>query len=113
MTVTLIVKKDVSQQVKANTEIGSTGGMVKATQAMGGPERSYAVDLGGPVFGQGPATLPSLACLPLAVGHSTAVRNLDGMRQKPLIKGLGVVGLGKMISIISAMGGAAMTAELQ
>ena len=118
---------------------------------IGGQDRQIKVDLGGPLFAHGPASLPAVACLPLAEGYTTTYRNFDVMNQKMKLMQLKVTGTEKItvpagtfdaykvdigsadggldkatiwvskdtrkplkiVAVVSQMGGATMTAELQ
>jgi hypothetical protein len=53
---------------------------------MGGQSKPISVDLGGPLFGDGPSAYPALAALPLADGYTTSFRNFDVQRQKVALK---------------------------
>ena len=148
---TLIAKKQIANQGPAKVEVAFEGNKAIGKLDMSGKESSISVDLGGPLFGYGPASIPSVACLPLADGYTTTYRSFDLMKQKVQIKQLKVVGIEtvmvpagtfeaykvdvtsadggadkstmwiskngmkpvKVVSVVSAMGGATMTAELQ
>ena len=148
---TLIARTEVANQGPATLQVDFAGNKATGKMGMSGQDRPISVDLGGPLFGQGPASLPSVACLPLAEGYTAAYRNFDVMKQKVLIRQLKVVGIEmvmvpagmfeaykvdvtsadggadkstmwiakngmkpvKVVAVISAMGGATMTAELQ
>jgi dipeptidyl aminopeptidase/acylaminoacyl peptidase len=66
---------------------------VSGTFAMGGQDKPIAVDLGGPVFADGPGTFLSIAALPLAEGYSTTFRNFDVQRARVTVKQATVAGL--------------------
>ena len=62
------------------------GGKATGTAAMGGPAQPIAVDIGGPLFADGPAAFRSIAALPLKDGYTVTFRNFDMMKQKPALK---------------------------
>jgi hypothetical protein len=57
---------------------------------MGGPAQKVDVDMGGPLFADGPATFRSIAALPLKDGYTLTYRNFDMMKQKGSLKQLKV-----------------------
>jgi hypothetical protein len=57
---------------------------------MGGPAQKIDVDMGGPLFADGPAAFRSIAALPLKDGYTLTFRNFDMMKQKSALKQLKV-----------------------
>jgi hypothetical protein len=60
---------------------------------MGGPAQPVAVDLGGPLFADGPAAFRSVAALPLKEGYTVTFRNFDVMKRKAGLKQAKVIGM--------------------
>ena len=119
----LIAKKEVANQGPATMEVDFSGNKAVGKMAMAGLDQPIKVDLGGPLFAQGPAALASVACLPLAEGYTTTYRNFDVMKQKVQIKQLKVTGVEKVtvpagtfeafkVEVTSADGGADKNTEL-
>jgi hypothetical protein len=84
---------------------------------MGGSDKPVAVDLGGPLFAEGPGSKQSISSLPLAEGYTTTYRNFDVQQQKVKLMQLKVTGVEKVtvpagtfdafkVEITSADGGA-------
>jgi hypothetical protein len=63
---------------------------------MSGQSKPISADLGGPLFGDGPAAFPALGALPLAVGYTTTFRNFDVQKQKVTFKQLKVTAAEKV-----------------
>lgn len=67
-------------------------GRAVGEMAMGGAPRPIDVQLGGPLFADGPGAHQVVAMLPLAEGYATAFRNFDVQSQKAQVVQLAVVG---------------------
>ncbi|MCS7181930.1 MAG: S9 family peptidase [Thermoanaerobaculum sp.] len=67
-------------------------GKVTAAMVVGGQTRTFDIATPGPIWGEGPALIPSLAALPLAPNLSHTFYRLDLMRQQALPCKLLVVG---------------------
>ena len=87
---TLILQKRTIKQGPVAIELTFEGGKATGTMTMGGQSKPVSVDLGGPVFGDGPAGFLALAALPLADGYTTTFRNFDVQKQKAALKQLKV-----------------------
>ncbi len=89
---TLTVRQRSMQQGPANIKIDYEGGKAKGSINMAGKETPIMVDLGGPVFGDGPGGPQAMASLPLAEGYTTTFRQLDVQKQKAKTMQLKVTG---------------------
>jgi dipeptidyl aminopeptidase/acylaminoacyl peptidase len=114
---TLIARKLSVKQGPVSIDLSFTDSKASGNMNMGGQDRPVAVDLGGPLFADGPAAKQSIACLPLAEGYTTAYRNIDVQQQKVKLMQLKVTGVEKVtvpagtfdtykVEISSADGGA-------
>ena len=84
-------KRSVSQgpmSISFEVKDGKATGEMK----MGGDPKPIAVDLGGPLFADGPGAYQVVAALPLADGYTTSFRNLDVQSQKGKVVQLKVAG---------------------
>jgi hypothetical protein len=63
---------------------------------MEGKNRPIDVEIGGPLFADGPGAQYSVAALPLAEGYATSYRNFDIQTAKPRIMQLKVAGVEKV-----------------
>jgi hypothetical protein len=66
------------------------GAKATGTAAMGGPAQKIDVDMGGPLFADGPGAFRSIAALPLKDGYTLTFRNFDMMKRKSALKQLTV-----------------------
>ena len=89
---TLIVRKRSAHQGPVAIDLDFAGDKVSGKMSMGGPERPVNVDLGGPLFADGPAEFLAVGCLPLADGYTTTYRNFDVQKAKPKLLQLTVAG---------------------
>ena len=89
---TLSLRKRTVKQGPVAIDLSFDGGKATGTMAMGGEPKPVSADLGGPLFGDGPAAFPSFAALPLADGYATTFRNFDVQKQKVALKQLKVTG---------------------
>ncbi|HUI79093.1 MAG TPA: DUF3108 domain-containing protein [Bryobacteraceae bacterium] len=89
---TLALRKRTVQQGPLNISITIENGKAIGSMNLGGKETPIAVDLGGPVFGDGPGGAQSIASLPLAEGYTTTFRQLDVQKQKVKTMRLRVAG---------------------
>jgi Protein of unknown function (DUF3108) len=88
---TLQVRKRSIKQGPAAIELSFDNAKASGTVAMGGSPKPVSVDLGGPLYGDGPA-MTALAVLPLAEGYTTTFRNFDAQKQKATLRQLKVTG---------------------
>jgi dipeptidyl aminopeptidase/acylaminoacyl peptidase len=114
---TLIARKLSGKQGPDSIDLSFTESKASGNVNMGGQDRPVAVDLGGPLFAQGPGAKQSIACLPLVAGYATTYRNFDVQQQKVKLMQLKVTGIEKVtvpagtfdaykVEIASADGGA-------
>ena len=87
---TLAVKSREMKQGPMAITIAFAGSKATGTAAMGGPAQKIDVDMGGPLFADGPAAFRSIAALPLKEGYTLTFRNFDVMKQKSALKQLTV-----------------------
>ena len=87
---TLAVKSREIKQGPMSMSVTFAGAKATGTAAMGGPAQKIDVDMGGPLFADGPATFRSIAALPLKDGYTLTFRNFDMMKQKGSLKQLKV-----------------------
>ena len=83
---TLAVLTREMKQGPMSVTLAFEGGKATGTAAMGGPAQSIAMDTGGPLFADGPATFRSMAALPLKDGYTVIFRNFDVMKRKSSLK---------------------------
>jgi len=83
---TLVPLKRVVKQGPVSIDLAFGDGKATGTMAMGAEPKPISVELGGPLFADGNAAHPSIACLPLAEGFQTTFRNFDIQKQKPSLK---------------------------
>jgi hypothetical protein len=88
---TLHVRKRSIKQGPVAIELTFDGGKATGTMTMGGQSKPISVDLGGPLFADGPSAPLALAALPLADGYSATFRNFDVQKQKVALKQVKVV----------------------
>jgi dipeptidyl aminopeptidase/acylaminoacyl peptidase len=89
----LIVKKRTITQGPMTIELTFDNGKANGTMAVGGAApKPITVDLGGPLFADGPGAYNALGALPLAEGYRVTYRNFDVQRQKVTLKQAKVVG---------------------
>ena len=89
---TLVVRRKYIEQGPVKIDIDLSDNKASGKMNMGGQERPIAIDLGGPLFGDGGGYFNCIAALPLAEGYETSFRNIDVMRQKEKVMTLKVVG---------------------
>ena len=61
--------------------------------SINGVQQQISVDLGGPLFADAPGWEEVIACLPLAPGYTTTLRNFDLQKQAPKMRQLKVAGV--------------------
>ena len=88
----LNLRKRTVQQGPMTVKISVDSGKVTGAMSMGGKDVPIAVDLGGPLFGDGPGGPQAIALLPLAEGYTTTFHQLDLQKQKPKTMQLKVTG---------------------
>lgn len=89
----LVVKHRTVTQGPVVFDLDFKDNKASGTMTMNGQSKPLAVDLGGPVFGDGAGDFDVLATLPLAEGYAISYRTLDLEKQKLKLKNLKVVGL--------------------
>ncbi|HEX5226437.1 MAG TPA: alpha/beta fold hydrolase [Bryobacteraceae bacterium] len=90
--VTLAPKHRTVQQGPAHIDLDFADGKATGTLDMGGNKTPVLVDIGGPLFADGPGAAEIVASLPLSEGYTTTFRNLDLLKQKVKTMQLKVVG---------------------
>ncbi len=88
---TLVMLKRSMSEGGTKLDIEFSGGKATGTLRVAGKKSGIDLDVGGPIFGEGPGYAQVIACLPLEVGYSTVFRNLDIQKQKPRAMQLEVV----------------------
>jgi len=86
-----LLKRNV-QQGPIAIDLDFAGNKAAGKVNMNGQDKPIAVDLGGPLFADGPAENQVIACLPLAEGYTTTFRNFDVETQKVKLLQLSVAG---------------------
>ena len=86
-----LLKRNV-QQGPIAIDLDFAGNKAAGKVNMNGQDKPIAVDLGGPLFADGPAENQVIACLPLAEGYTTNFRNFDVETQKVKLLQLSVAG---------------------
>ena len=89
----LVLRKRNITQGPLVIDLDFSGDKAAGKMSMNGQDRPIAVDLGGPVFADGPGGDQAIATLPLAVGYSTTFRNFDFQAQKVKLLQLNVSGV--------------------
>jgi dipeptidyl aminopeptidase/acylaminoacyl peptidase len=89
---TLAPRSRTLQQGPANIKVDFAGDKATGSIKINGNDTPIAVDLGGPLFADGPGAPQAIATLPLADGYATTFRNLDLLKQKPKLMTLTVAG---------------------
>jgi hypothetical protein len=88
----LVMLKRSMSEAGTKVEIEFSGGKVTGTAKMEGQKAAIEMEIGGPVFGDGPGYAQVIACLPLAEGYTTAFRTFDLLKQKAKAMRLEVAG---------------------
>jgi hypothetical protein len=89
---TLVLRRRTAKQGPATINVDFVGDKATGAINMNGKETSFAVDLGGSLFADGPGAPQAIACLPLAEGYTTTFRNFDLQKQKTKLMQLKVAG---------------------
>jgi len=89
---TLVPRRRKLTQGSATFSLELAGDKATGAMDMNGKTTPLAVDLGGPLFADGPGAAQAIACLPLAEGYRTTFRNLDLPKQKVNVMQLSVAG---------------------
>ncbi len=87
----VMLQRSISE-MGTKVDIEFSGGKVTGTAKMQGQKASIELEIGGPVFAEGPGYAHVIACLPLAEGYTTAFRNFDVQKQKAKAMRLEVAG---------------------
>ncbi|MBZ5530539.1 MAG: prolyl oligopeptidase family serine peptidase [Acidobacteriia bacterium] len=93
---TLATRKLGVKQGPVSIDLNFAGDKAVGNMNVGGQDKPISVDLGGPLFAEGPGAKQSFACLPLAEGYSTTFRNFDVEKQKVKLMQLKVTGVEKV-----------------
>ena len=88
----LVMLKRSLSEAGTKVELEFIGGKVIGTAKVHGKKSTVELEIGGPVFGEGPGYAQVIACLPLAEGYSTVFRNFDVQKQKAKAMRLEVAG---------------------
>jgi len=88
----LVMLKRSMSEAGTKVEIEFSGGKVLGSVKMNGKKDVVDLDIGGPVFGEGPGYAQVIACLPLAEGYKTVFRNFDVQKERPKAMRLEVAG---------------------
>jgi dipeptidyl aminopeptidase/acylaminoacyl peptidase len=83
---TLSIRKRTIKQGPLEIDLTFADHKVTGTLSMAGQSKPVDVELGGPLFADGPAAHRAIAALPLADGYTTTFRNFDVRRQKATLK---------------------------
>ena len=79
----LVVLKRSMSEAGSKVDIAFSGTRVTGLIKMQGKKSEIDLEIGGPVFGEGPGYAQVIACLPLEEGYSAVFRNFDIQKQKP------------------------------
>jgi dipeptidyl aminopeptidase/acylaminoacyl peptidase len=90
---TLILKHRWMSQGGVEIELDFKDGKATGTMKQSGQSKPISAEVGGPLFADGGGAFDVLARLPLAANYTTAFRNFDVQKQKPMIRQLKVVGV--------------------
>jgi len=88
----LVLKTRNLKQGPMSANFDFAGGKAAGAIQMGGKETPVSVELGGPLFADGPGAPQAIGVLPLAAGYSTTFRNFDPQTQKMKLIRLTVAG---------------------
>jgi dipeptidyl aminopeptidase/acylaminoacyl peptidase len=80
---TLVVRQRNMSEAGTKVEIEFEGGKAKGKLKSNGKKKELDMDIGGPVFADGPGFAQVVACLPLEPGYTTLLRHFDIQKQKP------------------------------
>jgi dipeptidyl aminopeptidase/acylaminoacyl peptidase len=89
---TLVMLQRSVSEGGSKVDIEFNGGTVTGSIKMDGKKSEVHLEIGGPVFAEGPGYAQVIACLPLAEGYTTVFRNFDVQKQKPTAMRLEVAG---------------------
>ena len=89
---TLILRTRSLKQGPMTANFDFAGDKAAGAIHMGGKDNPVSVDLGGPLFADGPGAPQAIGALPLADGYSTTYRNFDPQKQKSKLIQLTVAG---------------------
>lgn len=88
----LVPRRRTLKQGGATYKVEFAGDKATGVIDSNGKTTPFAMDLGGPLFADGPGSPQAIACLPLAEGYRTTFRNLDLQKQKVKLMLLRVAG---------------------
>jgi len=88
----LVMLRRSMNDSRAKADLQFSNGKVSGSIHAQGKKSDIDLDIGGPVFGEGPGFAHVIACLPLEEGYSTVFRNFDLQKEKPKAMQLEVVG---------------------
>jgi hypothetical protein len=89
---TLLLRKRTVSQGSLKLHIEYANGKATGSVDQNGQITAIDVDLGGPVFGDGPGGPQVMACLPLAPGYTASFRQVDVQKQRAKTVQLKVTG---------------------
>ena len=84
------------QQEPVSIDLAFRENRVKGKIVINGQEKPFDIDVGGPLFGDGPASAFAIGALPLAEGYSVNVRSFDIQTQKVKVSQVKVAGIEKV-----------------
>ncbi len=88
----LNLRKRSVKQGGVTIDLEVVGNKATGKMNMGGQEKPFDVDLGGPLFADAAGAAQSIAALPIKEGYSVVFRNFDLQKQKPKLMQLQVGG---------------------
>jgi hypothetical protein len=80
---TLVVRQRNMSEAGTKVEIEFVDGKAKGKLKSNGKKKDLDMEIGGPVFADGPGFAQVVACLPLEPGYTTLFRHFDIQKQKP------------------------------
>jgi len=89
---TLVMLKRSMSEAGTKVELAFNDGKVTGTLKGQGQKSAIDLEIGGPVFGDGPGYAQVIACLPLEPGYTALSRSFDVQKQKPRAMRLEVKG---------------------
>ena len=89
---TLVVMERSMSGAGSKVELEFAGGKVKGAAKVEGKKAEMDMEIGGPVFADGPGYAQVIGCLPLAAGYKAVYRNFDIQKNKPRAVRLEVTG---------------------
>jgi dipeptidyl aminopeptidase/acylaminoacyl peptidase len=90
---TLVARKRSISQGPMRIVASFEGGKATGAATVGGTQKPFDMDAGGPMFADGPSTVAVLGALPLKEGYTVTIRNFDLQKLKPALKQVTVAGI--------------------